>query len=117
MGIAVESDYKLNRALSRAAAAACAGNFGFPIGLFFVEATRGLAALGNRCPGLIRAWCVSNQAPGGNGNLTHMGGFPLGHAKAAGLFGGGGKLRRDLGVGIRQGNPDKAEEEHTAEEG
>lgn len=116
MGIAVESDNKLNGALSGAAAAACAGNFGFPIGLFFVEAARGLAALGNRCPRLVRARYVSNKAAGGNGNLAHMRGFTLGHAEAAGLFGGGGKFRRDLGAGI-QGKPKEAEEEHSAKEG
>ena len=116
VGVAVESDNKLNGALSCAAAAACAGNFGFPIGLFFVEAARGLAALGNRCPRLVCARYVSNKAAGGNGNLAHMRGFTLGHAEAAGLFGGGGKLRRDLGAGIRQGNPKEAEERHSAKE-
>ena len=92
MGIAVESNNELNGTLSCSTAAARAGNFSFPISVFFVEAAGGLAALGNRCPGLIRAGEVSHKATGWNGDLACMRGFALGHSKAAGLFCGGGKL-------------------------
>ncbi len=110
MRVAVESDNKLDGALSSVAAAACPGDLRLPIGLLLVKAAKGLAPFRDGRPRLVRAGRIGDKATGRNGNLTRVRGFALGHAETAGLFGRGGKLRGHLGVSIHEWPP---QETHT----
>ena len=54
---------------------------------------------------------MGHETAGRNGDLAHVGGFTLGHAKTAGLFSRGGKLRWHLAAGVLQWPPNKGEGE------
>src|SRR5690349_17988219 len=86
VGIAVEPDDELDRALRRAAAAAGPGDLGFPICLFLVESAKRLAPSGDRRPRLARTGRMGDQAAGRNRHLTRVGRLALGHAEATRLF-------------------------------
>jgi hypothetical protein len=115
MRVTIEPDDELNGAVNGAAAAAGSGDLGFPIGLLLVEAAGGFASLGDCRPGLVCAGSIGNKTAGWNGDLAHVRRFPFGHAETADLFSRGGKLRGHLGTGIGQRQPDKVEEEHSAD--
>lgn len=100
MGVAVESDNELNRTMSSAAAAAGAGDLGFPVRCFFVKPAKRLATFGNRRPGLVGSRCVGDEAAGRDRNLAMLRGFSLRHAETAGLLRRGRKIRRGLGAGL-----------------
>ena len=92
MRVAVESDNELDGALSSAAAAAVPGDFGFPIGVLLVEATKGFASLGDGRPGRVGAGRIGDEAAGRYRDLARVRRFAFGHAETAGLFGRGGKF-------------------------
>ena len=102
VGFAVESYDELDGTLTGAATTAGTRDFGLPIRLFFVEAAEGLSPFGNRRPGFVRAGCVRHQTAMRNWDLAVVRGFAFGHAETAGLFGGGGKIRRHLALGTRR---------------
>jgi len=58
---------------------------------------------------------MSHKAAGRDGNLAHMREFALGHAEAAGLFGGGRKLGGHLGSNVRQRKAEKTKGERSRE--
>ena len=78
------------------AAAAGAGDFGFPVRGFVVESAEDFAALGDGRPGLVCAWDIGHEAAGGEGDVTVLRGLSLGHPEAARLFRGGGRLGERL---------------------
>ena len=85
------------------AAAAGAGDFGFPVGGFFVEAAQESAPLGDACPGLCRAWRMRHTAAVGERNSATVGRFALAHAEAAGLLRGRVRVVHGLGMsGVRK---------------
>jgi hypothetical protein len=102
VGIAVEPNDELNRAVTGATAAASAGNLGLPISLFLVKAAKCFPALRDRRPRLVRAGHIGDEAAGGNWDLTMLRGLAFRHAEAASLFGSGGKVRWRLSASVRQ---------------
>lgn len=115
MRVAVEPDNELNGTVAGAAAATRAGDFGFPIGLLLVEAAKRLPALGDRRPGLVRAWHVGDEATSGNRNLAMLRGLPFGHAETASLFGRGGEFGWSLGFGFRRLGQQEAKQQQGPE--
>ena len=101
MWVAVESDDELNGTVAGAAAATRPGDSGLPIGLFLVEAAKRLPAFGDRRPGLVRPGRIGDETASGNRDLAMLRGLTFCHAETAGLFGGGGKSGRSLGIGFR----------------
>lgn len=79
--------------------------------MLFVKSAKGLASFGDRRPGLVGAGRMGDKAAGRNGDLTVVRGLSLGHAKAAGLFCRGGKLRWYLGVSVSQWPAQEAQTE------
>jgi hypothetical protein len=64
------------------ALAACADNFGLPIGLFFIESTLESAGLRDGSPGLLGAWDMGDQAALREWHLTGPPGFTFFHQEA-----------------------------------
>ena len=78
------------------AAAAGAGDLGFPVRGFVVESAEGFAALGDGRPGFVGAWNVGHEAASGEGDVAVLRGLSLRHAETARLFCGGGRLGEGL---------------------
>ncbi len=78
------------------AAAAGAGDFGFPVGGFLVESAEGFSASGDGRPGFVGAGDIGHEAAGGEGDLTALRGLSFGHAETADLLGRGGRFRERL---------------------
>ena len=66
------------------AAAAGAGDFGFPVGGFLVESAEGLSALRDGGPGFVGARNIGHEAAGGERDLAALRGLSLGHSETAG---------------------------------
>ena len=114
--IAIEPDNELDGALGRGAAAAIPCDFGFPIGLLFIEAAEGLAPFRDGRPWFVGARHIGHTAPGGYGNLACVRGFTLGHPETAGLFGCGGEFRWHLSVDWNRRRKEVKYQCHTEDE-
>lgn len=114
MGITVEADDELHRAMTCAATAAYAGNFRFPIGLLVVEPAQSLAAFRDGGPWFISARRVRDQASGRNGYLAMLRRLSLGHAEAAGLLRCRREIVQSLSTGLcrRKGNAPQGREKY-----
>ena len=78
------------------AAAAGAGDFGFPVRGSVVESAEGFAALGDGCPGFVCARDIGHEAATGKGDVTVLRSLSLRHPETARLLGGGGRLGEGL---------------------
>ena len=97
VGVTIETDTKLHRALFAATAAAGTGNLRFPVRLFIIETTDCLAAFGNRSPRFLGSWCIGHETAFGNRYLALLRGVSLGHTETAGLLGRCRKIEWNLG--------------------
>ena len=88
----VEADDKLDHTMVGFAAAAGAGDLGFPICGFVVESAEGFSTLGDGRPGFIGSRDTGYQAASGEGDVTALRGLSLRHAETARLFCGGRRL-------------------------
>ena len=82
----------------RFAAAAGAGDFGFPVGGFLVESAEGFSAFGDGRPWFVGARNIGHEAAGGEGDLTALRGLSLRHTETAHLLCGGGRFREWLSL-------------------
>jgi len=82
----VEADAKLGRTMVGLAAAAGAGDFGFPVCGFVVESAECFSALGDGRPGFVGPGDIGYKAAYGEGNTAALRGFSLCHTETARLF-------------------------------
>lgn len=68
------------------AAAAGAGNLGFPISGFVVESADCVSTPGDGRPGFVGSGDIGHEAADGEGNLTALRSLILCHAETARLF-------------------------------
>jgi hypothetical protein len=82
----VEADTKLGRTMVGFAAAAGAGDLGFPVCGFVVESAESFSALGDGRPGFIGSGDIGHEAAYGEGDVTGLRGLSIRHAEATRLF-------------------------------
>jgi len=68
------------------AAAAGAGDLGFPVRGFVVKSAKCFSTLGDGRPGFVCARDIGHEATSGEGDVTVLRGLSLRHAKTARLF-------------------------------
>jgi hypothetical protein len=83
---AVKADAKLGRTMVGLAAAAGAGDFGFPVCGFVVESAECFSALGDGRPGFVGPGDVGYKAAYGEWNTAALRGLSLCHTETARLF-------------------------------
>jgi len=69
-----------------AAAAAGAGDLGFPVCGFVVKPAECFSALGDGRPGFVGSGDIGHEAACGEGDVTALRGFSLRHAETTRLF-------------------------------
>jgi len=82
----VEADTKLDRTMVGFAAAAGAGDLGFPVCGFVVKSAECFSALGDGCPGFDGPGDIGHEAAYGEGDMTALRGFSLRHTETTRLF-------------------------------
>ena len=95
---AVKADNKLDRTMVGFAAAAGAGDLGFPVGGLVVESAEGFPTLGDGRPGFVGARDIGHEAAGGEGDLAALRGLSLRHTETAHLFCRRGRLGERLSL-------------------
>ena len=73
----VEADNKLDRTMVGLAAAAGAGNLGFPVCGGVVKSAESFSALGDGRPGFVGSWDIGHEAASGEGDVTVLRGLSL----------------------------------------
>jgi len=82
----VEADNKLGRTMVGLAAAAGAGDFGFPVCGFVVESAECFSALGDGRPGFVGPGDIGYKAAYGERDTAALRGLSLCHTETARLF-------------------------------
>ena len=82
----VESDTKLARTMVGFAAAAGAGNLGFPVCGFVVKSAECFSALGDGRPGFVGSGDIGHEAAYGEGDVTVLRSLSLRHTETTRLF-------------------------------
>ena len=82
----VEADHKLARTMVGFAAAAGAGDLGFPVCGFVVKSAECFSALGDRRPGFAGPGDTGHEAACGEGNVAALRGLSLRHTETTKLF-------------------------------
>jgi len=82
----VEPDKKLDRTIVGFAAAAGAGDLGFPVCGVVVELAECFSALGNGRPGFVGSGDIGHKAAFGEGDVTALRGLSLRHTETTKLF-------------------------------
>jgi len=82
----VEANNKLNRTMVGLAAAAGAGDIGFPVCGFVVESAGSVSTLGDGCPGFVGSRDIDHKAACGEGDVTSLRGLSLRHTETTRLF-------------------------------
>ena len=83
---AVEPDNKLDRTMVGFAAAAGAGNLGFPVCGFVVKSAECFSALGDGRPGFVGSGDIDHEAAYGEGDVTAPRSLSLRHTETTSLF-------------------------------
>ena len=68
------------------AAAAGAGDLGFPVCGFVVKPAESFSALGDGRPGFVGSWYIGHEAACGEGDVTALRALSLRHAETTRLF-------------------------------
>ena len=68
------------------AAAAGAGDLGFPVCGYVVESAECFSALGDGRPGFVGPWDIGHEATCGEGDVTALRGLSLRHAETTRLL-------------------------------
>ena len=82
----VEPDTKLARTMVGFAAAAGAGNLGFPVCGFVVKSAECFSALGDGRPGFVGSGDIGHEAAYGKGDVTVLRSLSLRHTENTRLF-------------------------------
>ena len=82
----IEADNKLGRAMAGAAAAAGAGNLGFPVRGCVIKSAKCFSALGDGRPGFVGPGNIGYEAACGEGDVTALRGLSFRHTKTTSLF-------------------------------
>ena len=82
----VEADAKLDRTMVGFAAAAGAGDLGFPVCGFVVKSAECFSALGDGRPGFAGSGDIGHEAASGEGDMTALRGLSLRHTETTRLF-------------------------------
>ena len=82
----VKADNKLDRTMVGFAAAAGAGDLGFPVCGFVVKSAECFSALGDGRPGFVGSRDIGHEAACGERDVTALQGLSLRHAKTTRLF-------------------------------
>ena len=82
----VEADHKLARTMVGFAAAAGAGDLGFPVCGFVVKSAECFSALGDRRPGFAGPGDIGHEAACGEGDVAALRGLSLRHTETTKLF-------------------------------
>src|ERR1700704_1062598 len=82
----VEADNKLDRTMVGFAAAAGAGDLGFPVCGFVVKSAECFSALGDGRPRFVGSGDIGHEAAYGEGDVTALRGLSLRHTEATRLF-------------------------------
>ncbi len=82
----VKADNKLARTMVGFAAAAGAGNLGFPVCGVVVKSAECFSALGDGRPGFVGSGDIGHEAAYGEGDLTALRSLSLRHTETTRLF-------------------------------